>query len=134
MARSLVPELHCSDLAATTAFYVDVLGFRVLYDRPAEAFAYLARDGADLMFEQADGPGRRWLTGPLERPFGRGVNFQVEVAGVADLYAAVARACPAAVYLPLEERKYECGGRVETNRQFVVRDPDGYLLRFAEFL
>lgn len=128
----IVPELLCTDLAATKAFYVGVLGFRVRYERPEETFAYLTRDGTDLMFEEAYGPGRRWITGPLERPFGRGVNFQIETTGVAELFARVEAASPSSVYLPLEEKRYRCGQVTETCRQFVVRDPDGYLLRFAE--
>ena len=131
---SLVPELLCTDLSATKAFYVGVLGFDVRYERPEETFVYLRREEADLMFEQADGPGRRWVTGPLERPLGRGVNFQIETRGVADLHARVVAGSPGSIYLPLEERRYRCGDRWATNRQFVVSDPDGYLLRFAEFL
>lgn len=129
---AIVPELLCSDVVATRAFYVDVLGFRVLYERPEEAFVYLTRDGCDLMFEQVDGPGRRWITGRLERPFGRGINLQIRARDVAALFGDVRAADPESIYAPLEEKAYRCGGRVVTNRQFVVRDPDGYLLRFAE--
>ena len=77
----LVPEVKVTDLAASLKFWCDVLGFRVLYGRPEEGFAYLDRDGAQIMLDQRGlgAPERRgiWETGPMELPFGRGVNFQV---------------------------------------------------------
>lgn len=72
MTAALVPELDVSDLDASLAFYRDVLGFDVLYQRSEARFAYLQRDGAELMLEEAAGPGRRFRTAPLEPPFGRG--------------------------------------------------------------
>ena len=60
----LVPELDVVDLARSLRFYVGVLGFRVLFERPAERFAYLERDGAELMVQEAAGPGRRFRTAP----------------------------------------------------------------------
>ena len=35
--------------------------------------------GIHLMLEEAAGPGRRFRTAPLEYPYGRGANFQIEV-------------------------------------------------------
>ena len=136
----LVPELDVADLATSLRFYGGVLGFRTLFERPAERFAYLERDGVELMLQEAAGPGRRFRTAPLEAPFGRGANFQLRVADV-DALLALAIAAGAEVVVPLEERWYrvdvaEVGGRWQTegpveagNRQFVVADPDGYLWR-----
>lgn len=129
----LVPELDVEDLAASLAFYVGVLGFKVRYDRPEEAFAYLERDGAELMLEAAAGPGRRFRTAPLERPFGRGVNFQIVCRDV-DVLAERATEVGAEVIVALESRWYRAGSIERGNRQFVVADPDGYLLRFFEDL
>ena len=62
-------------------FYAGVLEFRTLFERPAERFAYLERNGVELMIQEAAGPGRRFRTAPLEPPRGRGVNFQrIELA------------------------------------------------------
>jgi len=136
----LVPELDVTTLATSVAFYADVLEFRVLFERAAERFAYLERDGVELMIQEAAGPGRRFRTAPLEIPCGRGVNFQLRVD---DVDAMHARAVDADVDIvsPIEERWYqvdvaESGGRWQVkgpaeagNRQFVLADPDGYLWR-----
>jgi len=133
MTAALVPELDVTDLEASLVFYVDVLGFSVRYSRPDEQFAYLEREGAELMLETAAGPGRRFRTAPLEPPFGRGMNLQIKCSDVTALYARV-EATSAGVVIPLETRWYRAGDVERGNRQFVVADPDGYLLRFFEDL
>jgi len=42
------------------------------------------------------------------------------------------RAAGVEVVVPLEDRSYVAGDEVIRLRQFVVADPDGYLLRFCE--
>lgn len=125
----LVPELDVSDIDASLAFYAGICGFTVRYERPEERFVYLDLDGVHLMLEAAAGPGRRFSTAPLERPFGRGVNFQIAVRDVDALYARV-EAAGCDVPIPMEERWYRADDVLCGNRQFVVADPDGYLLRF----
>lgn len=120
-----------TDLRASLRFYVDVIGFAVRYERPEEAFAYLDLDGASVMLEEAGGPGRRFRTAPLERPFGRGVNLQIEVADVTAIHDRAQRASLTPL-VALEERWYRVGDHDEGNRQFVLEDPDGYLLRLFE--
>ena len=128
--RALVPELQVSDFDESLAFYTEVLGFAVAWSRPEEGFALLEREGASVMLEQAGGPGRRITTGPLEQPFGRGVNFQILVSSV-DALAERLEANGRRPIIPLEERWYRRGTGSIGQRQFVVADPDGYLLRFA---
>jgi hypothetical protein len=62
------------------------------------------------------------------RPFGRGVNFQLELDEVASVYSNVVDAGHDIV-VALEERWYQVGAKEAGNRQFVVADPDGYLIR-----
>jgi catechol 2,3-dioxygenase-like lactoylglutathione lyase family enzyme len=132
-APPLIPELDVADLDRSLAVYTAVLGFRCHVTRPEERFAYLIRDNVHLMLEEADGPGRRFQTAPLEHPFGRGMNLQIEVADVDALWASVQRS-ELSVVIPLEERWYRQGETEAGNRQFVVADPDGYLLRFFSSL
>ena len=129
MCPRLVPELVCSNIVTSLEFYVNVLGFSILYQREDEGFAYLEREGAEIMLEQ---PKRRsFVAGELQYPYGRGLNLQIEVSHVQTLYEAV-RSAAAPVSLALEERWYRRDQEQVGNRQFVVQDPDGYLLRFFE--
>ena len=129
MTAPLVPELDVTDLEASLAFYVGVLGFSVRYARPEERFAYLEREGAELMLEEAAGPGRRFRTAPLEHPYGRGMNLQIACSNVTRLHDTVVTASGDLV-VPLETRWYRADDVERGNGQFVVADPDGYLLRF----
>lgn len=126
---ALVPELTVSDFAKSLAFYTGILGFRMLYGRPAERFAYLEREGAHIMIEQP--VDRAWITGPLEAPFGRGINLQIACTDA----TALRDRCIGArleLYMDLEDAWYQRDAVLLGCRQFLVQDPDGYLLRFSQ--
>ena len=131
MRPRLVPELICSDLEQSLAFYVDLLGFRVLYARAEDRFAFLEREGAELMLEQPVSRDRLWPRAELSKPFGRGVNFQIEVSDVDHLHSAIA-AAGIECFLPLEQRWYRRDGFEIGVRQFAVQDLDGYLIRLSQ--
>jgi lactoylglutathione lyase len=128
----LTPELICSDLEVSLAFY-HLLGFQIGYDRPQERFAYLERDGADLMLEQPLSRGRLHPRVELDHPYGRGINLTIDVDDVDQLHVAVLSAGHE-LFLPLEERWYERATDAVGVRQFAVQDPDGYLLRISQHL
>ena len=87
----LVPELLVSDFVQSLKFYTEVLRFKQLYDRTEEAFAYLNRDGAQIMIVQHEaGDERSWIAGELVQPFGRGMNLEIEVEDVDALHASCA--------------------------------------------
>jgi catechol 2,3-dioxygenase-like lactoylglutathione lyase family enzyme len=126
----LVPELIVLDLARSRAFWCDVLGFQVAYQRPEHNFMYIERQRSQLMLKQRNG---NWETGPLERPLGRGINFQMFVDSVEPLLAALKRA-DWPLFKERHDAWYRIAGEERGNRQFLVQDPDGYLLRFAQDL
>lgn len=125
----IVPEFVVSDLSSSLYFWRDLLGFRVLYERPEERFVYLDRDGVQVMLLMDTD----WHTGVLQRPYGRGINFQIEVAALMPLLSSL-RSASWQLYFEPEEKWYRCGRIEAGQRQFLVQDPDGYLLRFAESL
>lgn len=102
--------------------------FGVLYSRPEERFAYIALGVAHLMLEQI-GVGRNWITGPLEAPLGRGINFQINVPNTTLLCKALASAGIDLLMQP-ETKWYRIGNEEAGVEQFLVSDPDGYLIRF----
>ncbi|KMO43111.1 glyoxalase [Methylobacterium variabile] len=126
----LVPEFLVADLGLSLRFWVGLIGFRVAYDRPEAGFAYLDLDGAQVMLDERSPASRQWLTGPLETPLGRGINVQIEVAAVEPVLARLEEAgWP--LFMAVEDAWYRAG-RVEVGqRQFLVQDPDGYLLRLG---
>jgi catechol 2,3-dioxygenase-like lactoylglutathione lyase family enzyme len=130
--NTLTPEFLCSNLKRSLDFYTGMLGFQILFDRPEHKFAYLEREGAHIMLEEL-GAGREWITGELDYPFGRGVNFQIAVSDATGLYNSIQKETWP-VYLPLEEKWYRNNDVLRGNRQFIIQDPDGYLLRFAQDL
>ncbi len=132
MPYALVPELSVRDWMTSRAFYVDVLGFCVLHERPDEGFSYLALGRAELMIDQL-GAGRDFGDAVLEKPFGRGVNLQIEVPDVRHLLSQVI-AAQMPLALELEEKWYRVGDQEAGNLQFIAADPDGYLLRFFQDL
>jgi catechol 2,3-dioxygenase-like lactoylglutathione lyase family enzyme len=129
----LIPELMVLDFHKSLDFYTRLASFEVVYERPEEAFAMLGIEGARLMIEGATDQSRTWLTGELQRPFGRGINLQIEVRDVEGLYQNFVRA-QHPIYLAMEEKWYRVGDKHTGNKQFLVQDPDGYLLRFFEDL
>jgi catechol 2,3-dioxygenase-like lactoylglutathione lyase family enzyme len=127
---ALVPELSVTDIRASLAFWCGLLGFDVAYDRPAARFAYLARERLQIMLCERNG---RWESAELQRPFGRGINLQMTVPSIAPLLAAINRAGWKLFEQP-SEAWYQVGDEECGQREFLVEDPDGYLLRFAEIL
>lgn len=126
---ALVPELEVSDFAASLRFYTKLAGFSVLYDRPERPFAYLGLGAAHIMIET----GGSWITGRLEQPFGRGINFQIAVS---DVEAIAKRLSEAGwpLFRDVENAWYRRDTEMVGARELVVQDPDGYLLRFSQSL
>ncbi|MBS9478281.1 bleomycin resistance protein [Ancylobacter radicis] len=129
---ALVPELLVTDIAASLGFWCGLCGFAIAYAREEDGFAYLQREGAQLMLEEI-GEGRQWITGPLERPFGRGLNFQIAVSAVEPILAAL-KAADWPLHMAVEEKWYRASEQEVGVRQFLVQDPDGYLIRFSQSL
>ncbi len=129
----IVPEFLVTDLRASLDFWCSLIGFQVAFERPDERFAYLDMDGAQVMLEENDPTQRQWLTAPLELPLGRGVNFQIETADV-DAILDRLEAASWPLFMPPEETWYQVGDRESGQKQFLVQDPDGYLLRLTQWL
>jgi len=127
---ALVPELLVTDIGRSLAFWRDLCGFTVAYDRPEEGFAYLTLGSAHVMLDQR-GLGRDWITAPLDPPLGRGINLQIGVPDVDGVLSALLGAGHP-LFLKPETRWYRAGEEEAGVRQFVVADPDGYLLRFQQ--
>ena len=129
---SLVPELSITDFEKSLDFYTRSLGFSIKYQRPEEGFAYLILGNAEIMIDQI-GKGRTWKTGDFQYPLGRGINFQIEVDSISTLLEKL-KENNTQLYMEPEEKWYRKDSIEVGNKQFLVQDPDGYLLRFTQDL
>ena len=128
----LIPEFKVTDFNKSLEFYTKLAGFEILYDRPEEHFAMLDREGAMLMIEVIE-DGDRWHVGTREYPLGQGINFQIEVTGVQEIYDNCKKV-NYPIFYEIEEKWYRKDDSEVGNKQFLVQDPDGYLLRFFQDL
>lgn len=127
----LTPEFAVRDIARSLAFYCDLLGFKLEYQRPEEGFALVSLETAQLMLDQID-LGRTFEENLQNQRLGLGLNVQIFVDEKQLLHMLAALADVAyPLYLQLEEKWYRKHNIEIGQRQFVVADPDGYLLRFA---
>lgn len=126
-----MPELLVTDLDRSFAFWCGLVGFHIRYDRPETRFAMLGLGTAAVMLEERQAGTRHWITGPLDAPFGRGLNFSIEVPEAAPVLARLG-ATGWLLFIDVEDAWYRAGAIEIGQRQFLVQDPDGYLLRLAE--
>lgn len=133
--QPMVCALLVEDIAASRAFWCDLVGFAVAYERSAEGFVYLERRLPDdrvaqVMLRQRNGS---WETGPMIRPLGQGVMFQLEVGDLSVIVDAMSRRnWP--VHTPLREVWRQTGNRETGQKEIFVQDPDGYLLMLNQSL
>lgn len=128
---SLTPELCCSNIKESLRFYTEILRFNILYQRKEENFAMLEREGSNIMLDQFSPDKRMWISALLEKPFGRGINLEIRTTNIDELYHSVQHH-NATIYLPIENKWYKANNMEVHNRQFIVLDPDGYMLRFTQ--
>lgn len=124
----LIPELSVTDINKTREFYVDILGFKICYERPEDKFIFVEKDENQIMLEQING---NWNVGKMEYPFGRGINFEMTISDVDAVYERIEKA-GIKLFRKMEVKDYECGDEIVHQKQFLVQDPDGYLLRFVD--
>ena len=125
--NNLIPELSVFDILQTKKFYKE-LGFKIEYERQKEKFIFMSFQDSQFMFEQIHDDG--WNTGELSYPLGRGINFSIAVEDVEELYKLV-KTLNFEIYKELTRNKYRVNGTEETQIEFLIQDPNGYLLRFT---
>lgn len=127
----MVPELSVSNFEESLNFYQHLLGFKIRNQRSNPDFAYLENEKVQIMLEQIHDTG--WVIGELEYPLGRGVNFQIELTDISPILERL-KAANVVLYRELNENWYDEGNVLSGQLEFLVQDPDGYLLRFTQHL
>ena len=115
----VAPEFFVRDVGASVRFYVEKLGFVLLRQEPVFAVVALG-DAHVLLAHESIAPDRAEL-GSTTR--GAGVNVRIMVDDVDAVYER-AKANGVRIVHDIADRYYGL-------RDFIVADPDGFMLRFA---
>lgn len=129
--NKIIPELSVTNLENSLKFY-QTIGFKIEYDRPENKFAFISLGEIQFMLQQITSEDK-WTIAPLTYPFGNGINFQLEVTSVDEIYNNL-KSNNYKIAYEIEENWYRQDNKLLGNKEFLVQDPDGYLLRFSEDL
>lgn len=124
--NSLIPELSVTNILTSTKFYV-LLGFNVKYERKENKFVFLEYENNQIMIEEVN---NNWSVGKLSYPFGNGINLSMEVSDINALYQKVKK-LDIPIFRELKVSEYKVDDEVYQDKEFLIQDPDGYLLRFT---
>ena len=126
-----IPELSVTNLENSLKFY-KTIGFKIEYDRPENKFVFISLGKIQFMLQEIS-DNDKWNIIELTYPFGNGINFQLEVDNVNEIYKNL-KDNNYKITFEIEENWYRQGNRLLGNKEFLIQDPDGYLLRFFEDL
>ncbi|MBR3281378.1 MAG: VOC family protein [Clostridia bacterium] len=130
--NQMIPEFDVTNLQDSLHFYLDLIGFELVYERKEDKFAFLQLEKVQIMLQELADE-NKWETGKLEYPFGRGINFEYDMENIEDIYNRLTDD-NYPIFVPIEEHWYRKEDKLMGCKEFLVKDPDGYLLRFSEDL
>ncbi|MBQ9318027.1 MAG: VOC family protein [Bacilli bacterium] len=123
--NSLIPELSVTNIDKSKVFYLQ-LGFKIMYERVEDKFAFLQLENNQLMIQEENDT---WNVGTMEYPFGRGINLSMSIKNVEDMYNRLKKK-KIIMFKDLEIHSYRVSDIIYEDKEFLIQDPDGYLLRF----
>ena len=131
--NQMIPEFDVFSLEESLNFYTKLIGFHIEYDRKEDKFAFLQLENVQIMLQEIDIENNKWGTGKLEYPLGVGINFQIEVPNINEIYTRLKKA-NYKIFVEIEDHWYRKENTLLGCREFLVQDPNGYLLRFSQDL
>lgn len=99
---------------------------------PEDKFAFISLDNIQFMLQELSN-NDKWDVGELKYPFGNGINFQLEVENIDEIYNNFKKN-NYEISFDIEENWYRQDDKMLGNKEFLIQDPDGYLLRFMQDL
>ncbi len=127
---TVVAELWCNNFDESLRFYTETLGFDVGQHKEGSTHAYLTLGTSQIMISNYDLKGG-WETALFEKPLGRGINFSFFVDNVKNIYEEITSK-GVEPHIDLYSIWYWRPDCMANHKEFVVLDPDGYMLRFSE--
>ncbi len=125
--NSLIPELSVSNIENSKRFYEN-LGFKIIYERIEDKFCFMQLEDNQIMIEEQND---NWNVGKLAYPYGNGINISMTINDVEKLYGDL-RAKKIKFFMDLKVNEYKADDVVFQDKEFLVQDSDGYLLRFND--
>ena len=125
--NSLIPELSVSNIEKSKAFYKKI-GFQIKYEREEDKFCFLQLEENQIMIEENN---NNWNPGKLEYPYGRGINISMTISDIEKMYNDL-KEKNVDFFLELEVHEYRVNDEISYDKEFLIQDPDGYLLRFND--
>ncbi len=129
--NQIIPELSVTNLEKSLKFYI-MLGFKIEYERVEDRFVFISLGKIQFMLQEIS-ENDKWEIEPLKYPFGNGINFQLEVENLEEIYNKL-KTSNYKITFEMEENWYRKDNELLGNKEFLVQDPDGYLLRFSKDL
>ena len=84
--NQMIPEFDVFNLKESLHFYIDLIGFNVVYERIEDKFAFIEFENVQIMLQEINKSENKWETAKLEYPLGRGINFQIDVINIDKIY------------------------------------------------
>ena len=129
--NQMVPEFDVFNLEESLHFYTSLIGFNIVYKRKEDKFAFLQLEDVQLMLQEINEEGNKCGTRKLEYPLGVGINFQIDVTNIDEIYGNLRKA-NYKIFVDMEEHWYRKDEILMGCREFLVQDPNGYVLRFSQ--
>ena len=125
--NSLIPEFTVSNIDVSKKFYLS-LGFCIKYEREEDKFCFLELENNQIMIQEDND---NWSTGKLLYPYGRGINISMSISNVEEYYNRL-KNNKIKFFKELMINEYRAGEEIYFDKEFLIQDPDGYLLRFND--
>ncbi len=123
--NSLIPELSVTDIEKSKKFYLN-LGFKIMYERKEDKFCFLYLEDNQIMIEEIN---NNWNVGEMKYPFGNGINISMTVSDIDSFYENIISK-KFVLFRKIKTSKYRVDDIIYEDKEFLLQDPDGYLLRF----
>lgn len=123
--NSLIPELSVTNIEKSKEFYLN-LGFKIMYERKEDKFCFLYLEDNQIMIEEIN---NNWNVGEMKYPFGNGINISMTVSDIDSFYENIISK-KIVLFRKIKTSKYRVDDIIYEDKEFLLQDPDGYLLRF----
>lgn len=123
--NSLIPELSVTNIEKSKKFYLN-LGFKIMYERKEDKFCFLYLEDNQIMIEEIN---NNWNVGEMKYPFGNGINISMTVSDIDSFYESIISK-KILLFRKIKTSKYRVDDIIYEDKEFLLQDPDGYLLRF----